>query len=129
VLKYSEFGSTFNYVAWLFLFIFFCKGEPIELCSYKLDCIYARNFSAQFMNWQASAMFVAANLAIEKSSGIEENFKRQYFIRNSLLDNTTLKYESASVHQISDLGTFARQFVTWLKINLDLQVLGGMSPL
>jgi hypothetical protein len=44
------------------------KGEPIELCSSKLDCIYARNFSAQFMSWFASDMFGTAKLRFEDNS-------------------------------------------------------------
>lgn len=38
------------------------SGEAIQLCSSKGNCLYARNFSAQFLPWVASEKFVATGL-------------------------------------------------------------------
>lgn len=50
---------------------FFPKGDPIQLCSNDLSCIYARNFSSQFMTWFASSRFASAKMTFgDNSSGI-----------------------------------------------------------
>jgi hypothetical protein len=61
VIHYSEFGNR-RQVLFL-LCVFNLKGEPIELCGgSKVTCLFARNFSMQFMTWLAKDSFAVKTL-------------------------------------------------------------------
>jgi hypothetical protein len=65
-------GITVQYGAFLLILIslyahsaYFSTEEQIQLCINKTNCFYARNFSAQIINWLASKPLATVQLQYE----------------------------------------------------------------
>lgn len=128
-------GITINYSKFVIIscalislcFLITYKGEPIELCNDKINCVYIRHFSAHFMHWLASGSFATAHLQYVKNyTGIVWCIRIRFvFLFPLLKDPAMLKFNTIKV---TDVVYFTQQFSSWFMTkNMEPEAEGAQS--